>query len=79
MTADERSDAEPLGEKAPPRSGEEVAEKAGDHEFPTTGRAGDMTGDDESLARRPDEEGEEEAGDPSSSGMPQGSEPRRSP
>lgn len=75
MTADER---EPTGEEAPPRSAEEVSGKAGDHEFPTTGRGGDMTSDPESLARRPQEEGDD-AEDTGKSGIPQGDEPRRAP
>lgn len=79
MTADERSDAEPTGEEAPPRSPEEVAGKAGDHEFPTTGRAGDMTSDPESLARRPQEDGDDVEGDTGKSNIPPGDAPRRAP
>ena len=79
MTADERSGQEPLGEEAPPRSGQEVAEKAGDHEFPTTGRAGDMTADPESLARRPQEDGDDVDGDTGKSNIPPGEEGRRTP
>ena len=79
MTADERSGAEPTGEEVPPRSGQEVAEKAGDHEFPTTGRAGDMTADPESLARRPQEDGDDVDGDTSKSNIPPGSGPPHNP
>jgi hypothetical protein len=72
MTDEKRSDEEPLGEAAPPRSGQEVAEKAGDFELPTTGRGGDMTSDDESLARRPDQDEDEIDGDASKGGTPPG-------
>jgi hypothetical protein len=78
MTADERSD-EPTGEEAPPRDPEEVAGKAGDHEFPTTGQAGDMTSDPESLARRPQKDGEDVDGDTETSNIPRGDAPRRAP
>ena len=74
MTADERSDQEPLGEKAPPKAPEDVAGEAGQHEYPTLGSSGDMTDDDESLARRPSKEGDEVDGDPSRSGIPPGSD-----
>ncbi len=73
MDDKERSDVEPTGEEAPYRSPEEVAGKAGEHEYPTMGRGGDMTGDDESLARRPDQDEDEIDGDTDQdSGTPRG-------
>ena len=71
MAADER---EPLGEAAPERSPEEVAGKAESHEYPTMGKGGDMTGDDESLARRPPQDEDEFAADTDKGGMPPGKE-----
>ena len=71
MTDERPTEAEPTGEEAPERPAEQVAGKAGDHEFPTLGRAGDMTSDDESLARRPAEhEGDEAKADPEAGGPP---------
>ena len=67
MTDETRSDQEPTGEEAPPRSREDVADKAGDFEFPTTGRGGD-----ESLARRPAQDEDEIDGDASKGGTPPG-------
>ena len=71
---DERTtdDVEPKGEEAPPRSPQDVADKPGDHEMPVTGRGGDMTGDDESLARRPAQDEDEVDGDTESGGTPPG-------
>lgn len=72
MTDQRRPEQEPTGEEAPHRSAEEVAGKAGDHEFPTLGRGGDMTGDDESLARRPAQDEDEVDGDTEKGGTPPG-------
>ena len=73
MTDETRSDQEPSGEEPVPRSPQDVADKAGDFEFPTTGRGGDMTGDDESLARRPAQDEDEIDGDTEAGGTPPGS------
>lgn len=72
MTDEERSDVEPTGEEAPPRTPLQVAESAGSEEYPTTGRGGDMTGDDESLARRPPQDESEIDGDTDKGGTPPG-------
>jgi hypothetical protein len=72
MTDERGSNEEPTGEEAPERSRDEVAGKAGDHEFPTTGRGGDMTGDKESLARRPEQDDDEIDGDADKGGTPPG-------
>ena len=73
MTDEKRDDAEPTGEEAPHRTPEEVAGKAGEHEYPTMGRGGDMTGDDESLARRPAQDEDEIPGDTDKGGTEPGS------
>ena len=73
MTDEERSDVEPTAEEAPYRSPEEVAGKKGEHEYPSLGRGGDMTGDQESLARRPPQDEDEIDGDTQEgSGNPRG-------
>ena len=78
MTDQERSDVEPTDEEAPYRSPDEVAGKKGEHEYPSLGRAGDMTSDDESLARRPAEDRDEVDGetDSDNTGTPPGSATR---
>ena len=85
MTDERRSDVDPDAEEAPPRSREEVAGKGppdqqgqgveGAPAGPTLGRAGDMTSDDESLARRPAQDRDEIDGDTESdnTGTPPGS------
>ena len=72
MTDEERSEEEPTGEEAPYRAPEEVAGKAGDHEYPTLGRGGDGTGDAESLARRPAQDEDEVDGETDAGGTPPG-------
>jgi hypothetical protein len=70
---DETPGQEPTSEEVH-LSQEQATEKPGEHEMPTTGRGGDMTSDDESLARRPDQDLDEIDGDAqSSSGTPPGS------
>lgn len=78
MTDKERSDVEPTDEEAPYRSPEEVAAKTPEHEYPTLGRGGDMTGDEESLARRPAQDEDEIDGDTDASerGTPPGTSSR---
>ena len=73
MTDEERTKVEqPPGEEAPDRgSPEEVAERR-THEYPTLGRAGDMTSDQESLARRPDQDEDEVDGNTEEGGTPPG-------
>lgn len=72
MTDEERSGTEPTGEESPYLSPEEVAGKAGEHEFPTLGRGGDMTGDQESLTRRPAQDEEEVDGNTEDGGTAPG-------
>jgi hypothetical protein len=72
MTDEQSPDVEPKGEEAPHRSPEDVAGKAGDHEFPTMGRGGDLTGDQESLARRPEQDEDEIDGNTEQGGTPPG-------
>lgn len=76
MTDEKSSEAEPTGEEAPYRSPEEVAGKAGEHEYPTLGSGGDMTGDPESLARRPAQDEDEIDGDTEKGGTPPGDDVR---
>lgn len=64
MTDERRSDVDPDAEEAPYRSPEEVAATGHPEvEFPNLGRGGDMTGDEESLARRPPQDEDEIDGD----------------
>jgi hypothetical protein len=76
MTDERGSNEDPTGEEAPHRSPQEVAEKAESHEYPTTGRGGDMTSDDESLARRPAQDEDEIDGDAEKGGTPPGTATR---
>ena len=78
MEEPERSDTDPRGEESPYKSPEEVASKAGDHEMPTLGRAGDGTEDAESLVRRPATDEDEVDGDAGEGGTPPGTAARGS-
>jgi hypothetical protein len=68
---DETPGQEPTDEEVEYTPSEET-KKASDRQYPNLGRGGDMTSDDESLARRPDQDLDEVDGDAESGGTPPG-------